>query len=319
MDRSRRSFLLTGTGLVVAGASPTAARLGQMPASSGPAGGPIGGPTAAQVIDRIKANVGIPWMTETVDRIVAGAPETRVRGVATTMMATRDVLERAAAAGKNLVVSHEPTFWSHQDQTTEWQADATYQAKAAIIEQHELVVFHFHDHWHRRTPDGIAVGMAREVGWDKHLVPNTQREFAFDGRTLLDLARELASRLKTRTLRVLGDPAMPVKRAIASWGYVSQAPAIPYIARPEIDLLICGETREWEAVEYVQDQIAAGKPKALIVIGHVLSEQAGMKYCAEWLKTFITDLPIEFIAADEPFWRPDQPQRGGGRTRTVRS
>ena len=32
-----------------------------------------------------------------------------------------------------------------------------------------------------------------------------------------------------------------------------------------------------------------------------------MKYCAEWLKTFIDDVPIDFIAADEPFWRPDHP------------
>jgi hypothetical protein len=29
-----------------------------------------------------------------------------------------------------------------------------------------------------------------------------------------------------------------------------------------------------------------------------------MKYCAEWLKTFISDVPIEFVAADEPFWSP---------------
>jgi hypothetical protein len=45
----------------------------------------------------------------------------------------------------------------------------------------------------------------------------------------------------------------------------------------------------------------------LIVLGHVVSEQAGMKYCAEWLKSFIDEVPIEFIAADEPFWRPEQP------------
>ena len=49
--------------------------------------------------------------------------------------------------------------------------------------------------------------------------------------------------------------------------------------------------------------------KALIVLGHVVSEQAGMKYCAEWLKGFISEVPIEFIAVAEPFWRPDKPVR----------
>jgi hypothetical protein len=45
----------------------------------------------------------------------------------------------------------------------------------------------------------------------------------------------------------------------------------------------------------------------LIVLGHVVSEQAGMKYCAEWLKSFIPEVPIEFIPAAEPFWSTDHP------------
>jgi hypothetical protein len=36
----------------------------------------------------------------------------------------------------------------------------------------------------------------------------------------------------------------------------------------------------------------------------VVSEQAGMKYCADWLRSFVTEVPIEFIAAPEPFWTP---------------
>ncbi len=68
-----------------------------------------------------------------------------------------------------------------------------------------------------------------------------------------------------------------------------------------------GETREWELVEYIQDMITSGKKKALIVIGHVLSEQSGMELCAEWLKSFIEEVPIDFVPATEPFWIPDQP------------
>jgi hypothetical protein len=32
-----------------------------------------------------------------------------------------------------------------------------------------------------------------------------------------------------------------------------------------------------------------------------ISEDPGMKLCAEWLKTFIQDVPIEWIPAGEPF------------------
>ena len=44
-------------------------------------------------------------------------------------------------------------------------------------------------------------------------------------------------------------------------------------------------TREWELVEYVTDSITAGNKKAPILLGHVVSEQGGMIYCADWLKS----------------------------------
>src|ERR1700740_1456749 len=71
--------------------------------------------TAAQIIDRIKANVGVPWMAQTVDTFKAGDPPTPIPGVTPTMMATFDVLQRAAAANRNLIITHEPTFYGHQD------------------------------------------------------------------------------------------------------------------------------------------------------------------------------------------------------------
>src|SRR5690242_7183968 len=71
--------------------------------------------TAREVISRIQARVGVPWQAETVDTFKAGNPDETVTGIAVTMMATMDVLERAAASGKNLVITHEPTFYNHLD------------------------------------------------------------------------------------------------------------------------------------------------------------------------------------------------------------
>jgi len=145
--------------------------------------------------------------------------------------------------------------------------------------------------------------MSRELGWEKYADAENPRLFAFPTATPLNhFAKYLKSKLKIRTMRVVGDPHLPIRRAIASWGYVSQFPGIPSLARPDIDVLIVGETREWEVVEYAQDMITSGKKKALILLGHVVSEQSGMKYCAEWLKPFIPEVPIEFVPATEPFW-----------------
>ncbi len=261
--------------------------------------------TGAQVIDRIKKNVGVPWRAETVDNVIAGNQGTAIKGIATTMMATLDVLQRSAAAGKNFIITHEPTFYSHQDKTDSLAQDATYRFKADFISKHDLVVFRFHDHWHAHRPDGIAAGMIQELGWEKNVDPQNARMFVFPATPLARFAKDIQSRLKIRTMRVVGDPNLPIQRVAANWGYASQVPGM--LARSDVDLLIVGETREWEVVEYAQDTITAGQKKALVILGHVVSEQAGMKYCAEWLKSFITDIPIEFIAASEPFWSPGHP------------
>ena len=266
-----------------------------------------GGLTAGQIVNRIKDNIGIPWRPQTVDNIVAGSPETAVRGIATTMMATLDVLDRARIAGKNMVITHESTFFSHQDRTDNLTADATYRYKVDFLTRHEMVVFHLHDHWHGRQPDGIAVGMARELGWDKYRSAQNPRRFTFPPRPLAQFARAIQEKLKIRVMRIVGDPKLPVSRVAASWGNVSLFPGIPLLSQPDVDVLIVGETHEWELVEYAQDLITSGQKKALILLGHVVSEQAGMRYCAEWLRTFVSEVPVEFIAAPEPYWSPERP------------
>ena len=263
--------------------------------------------TANQTIEKIKANVGIPWRTETVDKIVGGSGLVPVKGIATTMMATLDVVQRAAAAGKNLVITHEPTFYTHLDTFEGIAKDPVAQFKAEFLKKHDMAVFRFHDHWHAMRPDGIATGMIRALGWEKNMDPANARRFAFNALPLAQFAKEMQTRLKIRTMRVVGDPALPINRVAANWGYASGDGGMRALSQPDVDLLIVGESREWELVEYAQDQIASGRKKALIVLGHVVSEQAGMQYCADWLKTFIADTPIEFIAAAEPFWSPDKP------------
>ena len=256
--------------------------------------------TAAGVVERIRAAVGIPWQADTVDRIVAGDGDTPVSGIATTMMATFDVLRRAVARGCNLVVAHEPTFWSHFD-TVDWlQADPTWRAKRYFIAANDMVVFRFHDHWHAMTRDGIDIGMTRAMGWQEQADPAHPGEFVFEGQTLAQLAARLAQRLDARSMRILGDPDLPVRRAVASWGYADITRLRATAARADVDLLIVGEAREWELVPYIADQVAAGKRMALVVLGHVASEQEGMRDCAQWLRGVIPGMAVEFIPADEP-------------------
>jgi putative NIF3 family GTP cyclohydrolase 1 type 2 len=288
---SRREMLAAGTALAMSGMSRAEAAEGL---------------TANDIVARIKAHVGVPWREKTVDGIVAGDPATPVHGVAVTMMATLAALKAAVAAGRNFVVSHEPTFWSHQEEVDPIRNDPLYLYKRAFIKDHDLVVFHFHDHWHALKPrDGIAVGMMRKLGWEGFADAANPQRFAFpEAKTLGALAGELSARLEARTLRVIGDPDLKVKNALASWGYVMRLAAVEMFNLPDVDAVIAGETWEWEAMEYAQDLVAAGRKKALVIVGHVESEQWGMQYCAEWLKGFVPEVPVEFLPIVEPYWNP---------------
>jgi len=261
--------------------------------------------TAGEVIARIKKNVGVPWFERTVDNLLTGVPETPDQGIATTMMATLDVVERCVAAGKNMIVTHETPFYLHQDHTEDIKDDATLLYKLNYCKQHNVALFHFHDHWHMHKPDGIAQGMIEQLGWQRYVNdPANPKSLTLPGTPLRELARDMAQKLNAHTMRVLGDPDLPVRRVQTSWGYCGREGGIPIFAKPDVDVLICGETREWELVEYCQDTIRRGEKKALIVVGHVLSEQGGMILCRDWLKGFIPEVPVEFIPAQEPFWNP---------------
>ena len=262
--------------------------------------------TARQVIERIQKNVGVPWKAETVDTFKAGNPDTPVTGIAVTMMATLDVLQRAAASGENLIITHEPTFYNHLDQTSslEQQHDAVLAMKQAFIAQHNLVIWRFHDHWHARKPDGILLGMTHALGWEKFQDPTDEHVFTLPETTLDDLAGSIKGKLHIRVLRVVGDPQLRITRAAFLPGAAGSARQIQVLEREDVEALLIGETPEWETVEYVADAVSEHRRKGLMILGHIPSEQAGMEECTHWLKGFVSEVPVEFVPAAEPFWLP---------------
>jgi putative NIF3 family GTP cyclohydrolase 1 type 2 len=262
-----------------------------------------GKPTAREVVAVIQEHVGIPWQKETVDTFKAGNPDTPVTGIAVTMMATMDVLERAAANGQNLVITHEPTFYNHLDRPDGMEeSDAVWKEKRAFLEKHGMVVWRFHDHWHRRKPDGILAGMVHAMEWEKYQQEENPYLFTMPERTLEALAAEVAKKLGSPVVRVVGERGMKVTRMAFSPGSAGFVRETHALEMDNVEVLLVGETREWETVEYAADAVSEGKRKALIVIGHVPSEQAGMEECARWLKMFVKDVPIEFVPTKQPFW-----------------
>jgi putative NIF3 family GTP cyclohydrolase 1 type 2 len=268
--------------------------------------------TAREVVERIQREVGVPWNEPTVDTFKAGDPATPVTGVAVTMMATLDVLKRAAAAGHNLVITHEPTFFDHQDPTDALVTakDPVIEAKLRFIRDHSMVVWRFHDYSHRKRPDLIQAGVLRALGWSAYQDRDAPWLVRIPDTTLNAVAAHVAERLGAHDIRVVGNPASRITNVALLPGASGFGAHRRRLAEPDVHLLIAGEAQEWETVEYVDDAIAAGLNKSLILVGHIPSEQPGMEDATAWIRSFVPEVPVVFVPAKDPFWT-DRRDAGG--------
>lgn len=265
--------------------------------------------TAGQVINLIKEHTGgsANWSGNTVDTFKAGDTATVVTGIVTTFTPTMEVLEKTVAANCNLIISHEPTFYNHTDETSWLKNDPVYKSKLDFINQHHIVIWRFHDHMHFTTgqPDKIMQGMVDTLNWKSYQSANDQTIFNLPETTLKDLANYLKKQLKIRALRVIGNPSIKVSKVAFLPGAYGGTSHIKAFEKDGVQVLMVGESNEWEGIAYAVDAVGQKRNQAMILLGHVPSEETGMKECAVWLKNFLPNVQIKFIPAGEPFWLPD--------------
>jgi putative NIF3 family GTP cyclohydrolase 1 type 2 len=261
--------------------------------------------TASQVVARIKktlAEEGVPWNDGSAfDKFHLGDPEIRVTGVATTFQPTLDVLQRAIAAKKNLVVAHESTFWDGFDPMEVMVHDPICQAKIRFAEENRMAVWRIHDHWHRRKRDPIFFGLARKLGWASHYLGDVRpRHYEIPEMSLEEVARHIQKHLGTPNVVVVGDAKLPV-RTIGDCAHVLSS-ILP--ALKAFDVALVGETPQHDSFEYLRDAMTLGMKKGLIMISHQGLEEWGMEECAEWLRPVLPEVPVEWISSRDPFEVP---------------
>ncbi len=258
--------------------------------------------TAKEVVQKIRENLGVPWNEQTFrDIFKAGNPDVAVKGISTTVMATLDQIQRSHTAGLNMVITHEPTFWSDAEKM-DLSGDAVYKYKTDYCLKNDMVVWRFHDHWHARKPDMELYGTLRAMGLapdDLSQYQGPQSVYTIPETTLAELASRVKTKLHGNAFRVVGDPKAKVSRIAFGVGS-----GMPRFAK-DVDVVIGGEAAEVGGADnagYALDATSLGMAKGFITLGHVVSEEPGMQYAATWLKTFLPDVPIQFIPAREPFW-----------------
>jgi putative NIF3 family GTP cyclohydrolase 1 type 2 len=258
--------------------------------------------TAREVVESIKQNSATPFNERSYrDTFKLGDPDAQVTGIATTMMTTFGMVKRAHEAGLNMVIAHEDAWWNDRDDTKDLADNALYKLKTDYILKHGMILWRDHDHMHGMKPDFTVVGELRSAGIkggeNAVMAP---RIWTIPETTLGELAAQVKRASGARALRCVGDPKAKVSKILVGPGY-----ATPRMTA-EADVVIGGEQQEadggFDNIEYVMDAASLGIAKGVIMLGHVISEEAGMEDYAKWLRTFVHDIPIQFVPAGEPYW-----------------
>lgn len=258
--------------------------------------------TVKQVIDIITKEVpGAPFAT-TVDQLRSGSMDQEVTGIVTTMFPTIDVIERTAKAGANFIIAHETPFYNNQDETDWLQEDDAYRYKIQLLDKHKIAIWRFHDYWHAHKPDGIIMGNLIKLGWEKYYDMNSPRLLtlpkALSLKSIVTLTKE---RLGIPSVRVIGNINQNCSTIYLAFGYMDSKRQIAAIQQYKPDLILSGETREWETVERVRDGQLMGQKTSLLVLSHAVSEEAGMEYAAKWLEPKVTGIKVMHIPSTNPF------------------
>ena len=258
-------------------------------------------PTIQDAINLIMNEIpGAPWDT-TVDTIKSGDSSQPLRGVITTFLATHRTIDYAAQHGVNLIITHEPTYYNHLDETDWLEENPVYQKKRKTLEDHGIVVWRFHDYWHAHKPDGITTGVLKLLGWEAYAEVGQPQLCQIPPISLAELSQFMKARFGAKRIRVMGDAGMSCSRVGLLVGAVSGRQQIEMLS--DVDVLVVGEVREWETTEYVRDANWQGEQqKGLIVIGHALSEEPGMAWLAEWLKPRLPNTIVVHQPSGDPFY-----------------
>ena len=256
------------------------------------------------------------------DDYKSGDPEMECTGVVTALTPNIAVIRKAIELNANLIVVHEPTYYTSQDGPG-WFEDfdnEIYVEKHKLLEQHKSCIWRDHDHMHANDPDSIFTGVLKYMGWlDKAKVDHDTGLYAhflvdLEECSVRQLAQKLIDTIGLNGARIVGDENAIVKKA-ALVGHLDPQDivkkdgskgeySIKVIEAMEngVDVIIPGETIDWTVLSYIRDAYEFGKNKAAILIGHFNWEELGMKYMKEWLFDLIEgQIPVTYVPSGDMY------------------
>ncbi len=225
----------------------------------------------------------------TVDRFIIGDPETRVKKIGTCWMPYWETCRNAVKSGVNILVTHEPTFYTHWDldeqkedyfrssEFTRQQYIQQVEKKKKWILDNGLVIIRNHDTLDALPDKGIVFALGQFLGFDNadiiasHLYYNV---YKINTLPAGEYAQKIAGQLKELGqpgVAFYGDPDCKVSSVGVGTGCICDPMEFAEL-KPDIFIAIDDVVRTWTQTTFAMD---TGHP--LIVINHGTSEEMGVR------------------------------------------
>jgi len=269
-----------------------------------------------------KIGTWVNW-EHTFDQFLVGDPESEVKGIAVSWMATFPNLKRALEAECNLFVTHEHLFTAVIDQEgkvvggtalpsgSQFLIDPitkvpiyldkndAWVKKKKWLDETKIVVYRCHDFWDAYPEIGIHGAWADWLGFtEKPLVEKKHYEVHETGNlTLGALAEKILKKVKPlgqETVHVVGDLNQKVSRVAVGTGAITNYRDMFSMGADVIVVTDDGTSLA------LSGQWSVDSDLPLIVVNHATSEEPGMRTLAKYIEekfptTPVTQIPVGCI------------------------
>jgi putative NIF3 family GTP cyclohydrolase 1 type 2 len=236
-----------------------------------------------------------------VDRIVIGDPETKIQKIGTCWLPGWETLKLAAQQGVNVMVVHEPAFYTHWDldditndfyrapEHARGQYIELLEKKKKWILDHNMVIIRCHDVLDKIGEIGIPFALGATLGFSEKEIKahNTfYNVYETKPRKAIEIARDIAEKLKPLNqpgVAFYGDENRMVSSVGVGTGCICDPLHFSHLA-PDLYIAISDIVRTWIQTSFAED---SGIP--LVVIDHGTAEESGMKLLSELLQKQIAN------------------------------
>ncbi|MCK4887554.1 MAG: Nif3-like dinuclear metal center hexameric protein [Planctomycetes bacterium] len=237
-----------------------------------------------------------------VDKIIIGDPETVVKKIGTCWMPYWDTCKEAVSQGVNLLIVHEPTFYTHWDLDLEkdhlkkiWcLSDYTKlrEEKSKWIRDNGLVIIRCHDVLDKIKGFGIPFALGKVLGFEDSDIVRSKlfyNVYKTPKTPAIKIARDIAGKLKAYGqpgIAFYGHDDYPVSSVGVGTGCLCDPMEYGHL-KPDMFIAINDVVNTWVQTTYAQDM---GQP--LLVIDHGTAEDPGMQALNSHLKKAYPDRDV---------------------------